>query len=154
MHGRILDVTVKDYTVYRDQNLQEGYGFVTMASYEDALNVVSNVQNTCIDGIVLTCQLARHHSHSIERTRNISSSSVSNAEVGGLNPFIPYPPPASPPHSPPFYTTHYTPQLPPQSSQITPRYSQGDMNTNLMTHLPSSVSHQDPQYHKLQYFHR
>ena len=77
MYGRIMDVTVKDYAVYRDQNLQEGYGFVTMASYDEALKMVSNVQNMCIDGIVLTCQLTHQHNQSMMKMKDVPSNPMS-----------------------------------------------------------------------------
>ncbi len=92
-YGKMIDVTVKDYTVYRDQNLQEGYGFVTMASHEAALKLVENVQDTCFDGIVLTCQLTHQHNQSLMKMKDTPSNPMPLSVQTPILPFVSMPPP-------------------------------------------------------------
>ncbi len=68
----VIDVSVKEYAMYRDQNMQEGYGFLTLASYDDAMRVASAVQNVCFEGVTLTCQLTHQHNPSSKKNKGFN----------------------------------------------------------------------------------
>ena len=58
-YGVILDCSVKDYQWNKDTNRQEGYGFVSFASNDDATNAINVCRNMNVDGIILTCSRSK-----------------------------------------------------------------------------------------------
>ena len=68
--GKIVDVSVKDYQVYHEKNMQEGYGFVTFQSYECAMATCASAQNITLDGISMTCTLTHQHNPASKKHHN------------------------------------------------------------------------------------
>ncbi len=57
-YGVIVDCVVKEYQQYKQSDLQEGYGFIVFANYDDAALATSKVQENHIDGITLSCKMS------------------------------------------------------------------------------------------------
>ncbi len=85
----VIDVSVKEYAMYRDQNMQEGYGFLTLASYDDAMRVASAVQNVCFEGVTLTCQLTHQHNPSSKKNKGFHGGMSMTQVAPGLMTTVP-----------------------------------------------------------------
>lgn len=84
-YGVILDCSVKDYQWNKDTNRQEGYGFVSFASNEDAINVVNICRHWNVKGIILTCSRSRFHSYNNVNHIGNQSSENSLPDEGDTN---------------------------------------------------------------------
>ncbi len=80
-YGSILDISVKDYQIYRDQSLQEGYGFIWLKTEDDMRRMASMVQNMNYQGITISCSLTRQNSHKIA----LKSTNAIHHNIRSLN---------------------------------------------------------------------
>ena len=80
--GCILDVSVKEYAIYHDQNMQEGYGFITYESEECIHRAVQACQNVIVQGITLKCTITHQHNPMGGKKKGRSPTNAANGMNG------------------------------------------------------------------------
>ncbi len=78
MHGKLLDCSVKDYKFHQEQKVQEGYGFLTLASFEEAQKLATECRNITVDGITVTCSLTHHLKNGFRKPRTHGVGDISS----------------------------------------------------------------------------
>ncbi len=111
-YGVILDCSVKEYQEHKTMDKQEGYGFISFRSYDDALHVIKVCRSVTIEGITLTCSLSNWihpHDHS--------------ANDQPLHPMVGHNIPQQSLHYPPnggYYNPHIFPAVPTGHPMLVP----------------------------------
>lgn len=83
--GSVIDITIKEYAVYHEQNMQEGYGFVSFETEDAVMRAIAACQNVIVHGITLKCTITHQHNPHAKKNKKGSPTAATSTTMAMMN---------------------------------------------------------------------